>query len=100
MSKASWVGKALAAAGMLVLTTVTAAVPATAANPLSVPTSSGCPAVDGKWADTGPFDVTEEHTGEGHTIYRPTELAAKGCTKNPVIIWGTGLSRRRWCTTS
>ncbi|MFI6092875.1 acetylxylan esterase [Streptomyces sp. NPDC051218] len=59
--------------------------PATAAR-----TADSCPSVGGRWADDGPFAVTKERAGLGHTILRPTELGSRGCAKHPVIIWGNG----------
>ncbi|MEU5956104.1 acetylxylan esterase [Streptomyces sp. NPDC047525] len=53
-------------------------------------TAADCPSVGGRWADDGPFAVTKERAGLGHTILRPTELGSRGCTKHPVIIWGNG----------
>ncbi|MFC8129976.1 acetylxylan esterase [Streptomyces sp. NPDC057302] len=52
--------------------------------------ADGCPSAGGRWADDGPFAVTKERAGLGHTILRPTELGSGGCTKHPVIIWGNG----------
>lgn len=72
MSKVSLAGKALAVIGMLASTTVTAALPATATNSIppspAASTSSGYPAVDGKWADTGPFEVAESTAAKGRVL--------------------------------
>jgi hypothetical protein len=61
-----------------------------AAAPAPAATANGCPSVGERWADTGPFTVTSYQSGTGHTIYRPAQLGALGCTSHPVIIWGNG----------
>ncbi|RJQ71004.1 acetylxylan esterase [Pseudonocardiaceae bacterium YIM PH 21723] len=49
--------------------------------------AAGCPSVNGKWADPGPFAVISEQSGDGHTVFRPTDL---GTCLHPVILWGNG----------
>jgi dienelactone hydrolase len=51
---------------------------------------AACPGVNGNWAGTGPFAVTTQASGQGHTVYRPAQLGTLGCTTHPVIIWGNG----------
>ncbi|SFQ54009.1 Chlorophyllase enzyme [Amycolatopsis arida] len=51
---------------------------------------SGCPSVGRAWAAPGPFAVTTEQSGRGHTVYRPTDLGGQGCDRHPVIVWGNG----------
>lgn len=67
-----------------------AAVLSIGAAPASAATGSGCPSVNGNWAGTGPFAVTTQQSGAGHTIYRPAQLGSLGCTKHPVVLWGNG----------
>ena len=49
-----------------------------------------CPSVGTAWAEMGPFSVTTQKSGVGHTIYRPAELGGQGCGTHPVILWGNG----------
>jgi hypothetical protein len=70
-----WIGAALAVAGIAI-----GAAPAHAA----------CPGVGGDFAGTGPFAVTTQQSGAGHTIYRPAELGTQGCATHPVVVWGNG----------
>ena len=49
-----------------------------------------CPSVGSNWAGAGPFGVTTQQSGVGHTIYRPSQLGSLGCTSHPVILWGNG----------
>ncbi|MFD8499105.1 acetylxylan esterase [Amycolatopsis sp. NPDC059657] len=54
----------------------------------AVPVERSCPSVGHNWSGPGPFTVTEQQSGVGHTIFRPTNLG--GCGKHPVILWGNG----------
>src|SRR2546423_3878098 len=74
-----WVGAALAAVILAV-----------GAAPAGAATADGCPSVNGNWASSGPFAVTTQQSGAGHTIYRPSSLGTLGCTTHPVILWGNG----------
>ncbi|RJQ71018.1 acetylxylan esterase [Pseudonocardiaceae bacterium YIM PH 21723] len=48
---------------------------------------SACPSVGTNWSGPGPFAVTSEQSGVGHTVFRPTDLTT--CS-HPVILWGNG----------
>ena len=74
-----WIGAAVAAACLAI-----------AAAPAGAATANGCPSVGTNWAGTGPFAVTSQQSGVGHTIYRPSALGTLGCTTHPVILWGNG----------
>src|SRR4051812_19225649 len=58
--------------------------------PAGAATADGCPSVAGNWAAAGPFAVTTQQSGAGHTIYRPAALGTLGCTTHPVVLWGNG----------
>jgi Chlorophyllase enzyme len=57
---------------------------------VAAPAAAVCPSVGGNWAGTGPFAVTTQASGAGHTIYRPAQLGSQGCTTHPVVVWGNG----------
>jgi len=62
---------------------------ATVAGPAgSAAAAPGCPSVDRDWAAAGPFGVTTQQSGAGHTIYRPVALGE--CGTHPVLLWGNG----------
>jgi Chlorophyllase enzyme len=71
-------------------TAVVVACFAIGAGPAAARTTSGCPSVDGDWAGAGPFAVTTQQSGVGHTIYRPSRLGSRGCSTHPVVLWGNG----------
>lgn len=75
--------RSLIPVGILVAALIGAATPQASAG-------STCPSVNGKWASSGPFAVSTQQSGVGHTIYRPSALGSLGCTQHPVIIWGNG----------
>lgn len=54
----------------------------------AAPVAQSCPSVGHNWSGTGPFLVTEQQSGVGHNIFRPTNLG--DCGKHPVILWGNG----------
>ncbi|SDE00147.1 poly(ethylene terephthalate) hydrolase family protein [Actinokineospora iranica] len=86
------ISQAFAVAGVVTLAVVghTVVDSSAFAESAATSTASACPSVGQNWSADGPFAVTEEASGVGHTVFRPTDLGGQGCGKHPVVLWGNG----------